>query len=172
MKLRLGFALLTTACVFHRRPALPPSIPPARGDQQIVFSLRYTDVAIGSGPAVAPRKCVFAHYTGWLTNGTKFDSSRDTAARGQPRDPISFPQSYRRVIAGWDLGFEGMKVGGKRRLFIPYQLGYGEAGRRPIPPKAELIFDVELMAVDDTIATPRAPNAQAPTCRKWAEVRR
>jgi peptidylprolyl isomerase len=156
--------------MFRRERALPASIPPAPGERQVAFALRYIDVAVGSGGAVAPRKCVFAHYTGWLTDGKKFDSSRDTMPNGRPRNPISFPQSYRRVIAGWDLGFEGMKVGGKRRLFIPYQLGYGEAGRSPIPPKAELIFDVEVMAVEDTIAAPRAANAQAPACRPWTDV--
>ena len=120
---------------------------------------------------VSPRKCLYAHYTGWLMNGTKFDSSRDTAQNGQPRSPISFPQSYRRVIAGWDLGFEGLRVGGKRRLFIPYQLAYGEAGRPPtIPPKSELIFDVELMAVADTLPEPRPANAQAPRCPTWTSV--
>jgi len=171
MRLRLGLLLFTTGCVFRREPSLPAPIPPAPGDKQTAFALRHIDVSIGSGAPVAPRKCVFAHYTGWLTNGTKFDSSRDTMPNGRPRNPISFPQSYRRVIAGWDLGFEGMKVGGKRRLFIPYQLGYGEAGRLPtIPQKAELIFDVELMAVDDTVAAPRAANAQSPTCRSWADV--
>ena len=170
MRLRLGILLLTTACMFRRQPALPASIPPAPGDQKVAFALRYTDVVLGTGAAVAPRKCVFAHYTGWLTNGTKFDSSRDTMPNGSPRTPISFPQSYRRVITGWDLGFEGMQVGGKRRLFIPHQLAYGEAGRGPIPPKAELIFDVELMAVEDTVAAPRAANAQSPTCRQWPDV--
>ena len=125
---------------------------------------------------IAPRKCVFANYTGWLTDGKKFDSSRDTTAAGKPRDLISFPQGARRVIAGWDLGFDGMKVGGQRRLFIPYQLAYGEAGRPPvIPPKAELIFDVEPMAIADTL--PRAeptPRGQGkpppPQCPTWAAV--
>jgi peptidylprolyl isomerase len=113
------------------------------------------------------------HYTGWLTDGKKFDSSRDTASGGKPREPISFPQGSRRVIAGWDLGFEGVKVGGRRRLFIPYQLAYGEAGRPPvIPPKSELIFDVELMAVADTLPrtepTPRGQQAPPPQCPTWA----
>ena len=81
------------------------------------------------------------------------------------------------MIAGWDLGFDGMKVGGQRRLFIPYQLAYGEAGRPPvIPPKAELIFDVELMAVADTLpraeATPRGQTAPPPQCPAWASVQR
>ena len=93
-------------------------------------------------------------------------------AAGKPRDPISFPQGARRVIAGWDLGFEGMKVGGQRRLFIPYQLAYGEAGRPPvIPPKAELIFDVELMAVADTLAARRA-NSARPAQRRRRSVQR
>ncbi len=80
------------------------------------------------------------------------------------------------MIAGWDLGFEGMRVGGKRRLFIPYQLGYGEAGRPPvIPPKAELIFDVELMAVADTLPhetmqLPRGTPAPPPQCARWSDV--
>ena len=124
-----------------------------------------------------PRKCLFAHYTGWLTDGTKFDSSRDTMPNGQPRTPIAFPQGARRVIAGWDLGFEGMRVGGQRRLFIPYQLAYGEAGRPPrIPERATLIFDVELMAVADTL--PRAAGVTsttvgglAPQCPSWESVK-
>lgn len=123
-----------------------------------------------------PRACVYAHYTGWLTDGKKFDSSRDTMPNGQPRTPIAFPQGARRVIAGWDAGFEGMRVGGQRRLIIPYQIAYGELGRPPvIPPKATLIFDVELMAVADTLpsagAPPLPPGAPAgPQCAPWRVV--
>ena len=139
--------------------------------------LRYEDLAAGNGQAAKAGDSVEVHYTGWLTDGTKFDSSRDTMPNGSPRTPIAFPQGARRVIAGWDLGFEGMKVGGKRRLFIPYQLAYGEAGRPPvIPPKSELIFDVELMAVADTLTRPSdaprpaTPAQAAPRCPTWAEV--
>jgi len=166
--------LAVTAC-FHRTPELPPPIPKIEGDKRLAFALRYTDVSIGTGPALAPRKSLYAHYTGWLTDGKKFDSSRDTTNDGQPRTPISFPQGSRRVIAGWDLGFDGMRVGGRRRLFIPYQLAYGEAGRPPvIPPKAELVFDVELMAVADTLpraeAAPRNQPAPPPQCPQWSAV--
>jgi hypothetical protein len=112
-------------------------------------TMKYVDLTVGTGaPAVAGKRFT-VHYTGWLKDGTKFDSSVDR------NEPFSFVQGRREVISGWDIGFEGMKVGGKRKLFIPYQLAYGEAGRGAIPPKAELIFDVELLGVSD------APTAAA-----------
>ena len=113
-------------------------------------TLRYIDIKAGDGAPAEAGKEFSVHYTGWLRDGTKFDSSVD---RGEP---ITFVQGRRQVIAGWDIGFEGMKVGGKRRLFIPYQFAYGEQGRGPIPPKAELVFDVELVGVKDAKAAPSA----------------
>lgn len=171
---------LVLAACGPRGRELPAPIPPIRGEERTAFSLRYIDVSPGSGALAEPRKCFFAHYTGWLTNGTKFDSSRDTMPNGQPRTPLSFAQGARRVIAGWDAGFEGMRVGGRRRLLIPYQLAYGELGRPPvIPPRSELIFDVELMAVADTLASgvssgPPAggPPQAGPRCPAWTDVNR
>lgn len=109
-------------------------------------SLRYIDITQGSGALAAAGKRYTVHYTGWLKDGTKFDSSLDR------KEPFQFVQGRRQVISGWDMGFEGMKVGGKRRLFIPYQMAYGETGTGPIPPKAELIFDMELLDVADVPA--------------------
>lgn len=169
-------ALSLTACL-HRAPEYPAPIPHVDAEPVVAFSLREIDVAPGTGALVSPRKCLYAHYTGWLTDGKKFDSSRDTMPNGKPREPISFPQGGRRVIAGWDAGFEGMRVGGRRRLIIPYQLAYGELGRPPvIPPKAELIFDVELMAIADTLprteAVARGQPAPPPQCPPWTTVNR
>ncbi len=170
-----ALAVSTSGCLMHRAPRAVTTIPPISGKTQQAFALRYVDVASGFGAQAAPKKCFYVNYTGWLTNGTKFDSSRDPGEDGKPRTPISFAQGARRVISGWDLGFEGMRVGGKRRLFIPYQLAYGEAGRPPvIPAKAELIFDVELMAVADPLpppeSAPRAP-APPPQCPAWETLR-
>ena len=167
-------AVALGACV-HRAPEYPAPIPHVDGKPVTAFALREIDLAPGNGALVAPRKCLYANYTGWLTDGKKFDSSRDTMPDGRPREPLPFPQGARRVIAGWDAGFEGMRVGGKRRLIIPYQLAYGEAGRPPlIPPKAELIFDVELMAIADTLPrtepVPRGQNAPPPQCPTWSSV--
>jgi FKBP-type peptidyl-prolyl cis-trans isomerase FkpA len=104
--------------------------------------LRYQDVAQGTGTQATAGKTVSVHYTGWLTNGEKFDSSRD---RNQP---FSFTLGAGQVIAGWDEGVAGMKVGGRRKLVIPPDLGYGTAGAPPdIPPGATLVFDVELIDV-------------------------
>ncbi len=154
--------------------ALPAAIPPLAGPEQIAIALRYVEGTVGTGAAVGPRQCVFVHYTGWLRDGTRFDSSRDTMPNGTARTPIGFPLGVRRVIAGWDLGFGGMRVGGQRRLFIPYALAYGESGRPPvIPERADLIFDLEVMAVTDTLPTAdaapqRGPRPQCPT---WAAAR-
>lgn len=155
---------------------LPTSIPAVKGKSTEAFALRHIETRIGTGTPARPRACFYAHYTGWLTNGTKFDSSRDPMPNGQPKPPISFPQGGKRVIIGWDVGFEGMKVGGQRRLFIPYQLGYGEIGRPPtIPARAPLIFDVELMAVADTLPraqpVPRGQTAPPPQCPSWDVVK-
>jgi FKBP-type peptidyl-prolyl cis-trans isomerase len=103
--------------------------------------VEYWDITIGTGATAVSGKNVSVHYTGWLTDGKKFDSSVD---RGKP---IEFPLGAGRVIKGWDEGLVGMKVGGKRQLRIPPSLGYGVRGAGPIPPNAILIFDVELISV-------------------------
>jgi len=104
--------------------------------------LEYWDINVGTGTTAAAGKTVKVHYTGWLTTGKKFDSSLD---RGQP---FSFPLGGGQVIRGWDEGVAGMKVGGKRQLRIPPDLGYGSRGAGGvIPPNATLIFDVELLDV-------------------------
>ncbi len=126
------------------------TMPAATGTPAVLYALKFVDLKIGDGefarPSTPPSGVVFytVHYTGWLTDGTKFDSSVD---RGEP---IVFPIGLRRVISGWDSGFEGMRVGGKRRLIIPWQLAYGATGRDPIPPKADLVFDLELIGQGNT----------------------
>ena len=111
--------------------------------------MRFVEGKPGTGSIAEPGKLLVLHYTGWLWDGTKFDSSRDKGT------PFSFEQGKRKVIPGFDAGFEGMRVGGTRRLMIPYQLAYGVKGRGKIPPKADLIFDVELLEVKD--APPSMP---------------
>lgn len=105
-------------------------------------NLEIEDLVVGTGAEATAGQNVQVHYTGWLTNGTKFDSSVD---RGQP---FVFPLGGGRVIQGWDQGVAGMKVGGKRKLTIPPELGYGARGAGGvIPPNATLVFEVELLGV-------------------------
>jgi len=105
------------------------------------MQLQIEDLLVGSGATAAPGGMMKMHYTGWLTNGKKFDSSLD---RGKP---FSFKLGAGQVIAGWDQGVPGMKVGGKRKLTIPSRLAYGSRGVGPIPANATLVFEIELLGV-------------------------
>ncbi|MEW5789676.1 MAG: FKBP-type peptidyl-prolyl cis-trans isomerase [Pseudomonadota bacterium] len=100
------------------------------------------ELVLGEGAEAQPGQAVSVHYTGWLTNGSKFDSSVDR------NEPFDFPLGRGYVIRGWDEGVAGMKVGGKRKLTIPPDLGYGPRGAGGvIPPNATLVFEVELLGV-------------------------
>lgn len=163
---------------------LPPGIPPVKGIPKTAFtiSLRYQDIKIGTGAVAEPDKLYKVHYTGWrASDGAKFDSSYDhrmpvfdkdhkpvMGADGKPQlapaEPLPFPQGRGGTITGFDQGFVGMRVGGKRRLFIPWQLGYGTRAipdRGPdhpgIPAKSDLIFDVELVDMTDMPAQATRP---------------
>lgn len=101
------------------------------------------DLTVGEGREAVSGKEVTVHYTGWLTDGEKFDSSKDR------KQPFTFPLGAGHVIKGWDQGVVGMKVGGVRKLTIPAALGYGARGAGGvIPPNATLVFEVELLSVD------------------------
>ena len=124
--------------------ASPPDGPQAKlGPKAVTMAngLKYEDLQVGTGKEAKNGTSIEVHYTGWLTDGTKFDSSKDS---GKPF-PLSLPGG---VIAGWNEGIPGMKVGGKRKLVIPPALGYGDQGQGTIPPGATLVFEVELLKVN------------------------
>jgi FKBP-type peptidyl-prolyl cis-trans isomerase len=149
---RIALFVLLTACSRVTEPdpiqrdpapAAAPKPPPTAAAPAAPGELVKLDIKLGTGAEAVKGKKVKVHYTGTLTDGSKFDSSVD---RGEP---FTFMLGAGEVIKGWDEGFAGMKVGGKRKLTIPYQMAYGEMGRPPkIPPKATLIFDVELLGVE------------------------
>ena len=138
----------TTATTGTAATSAPSASAPATSgategqERTLAGGLKVTDIKVGSGPMAESGSQVAVHYTGWLTDGSKFDSSLD---RGQP---ISFALGSGQVIRGWDEGLKGMRVGGKRKLTIPSSMAYGPEGRPPvIPPDATLVFEVELMDV-------------------------
>lgn len=138
------------------------------GIEPTSFSLDYIDTKVGTGELAGAHSYYSIHYSGYLLDGTKFDSSLD---RGEP---LSVAYGQHQVIPGWDTGFAGMRVGGKRRLIIPYQLAYGATAHGPIPAKSTLIFDVELLGISETpppakpkpVAPAPAPTAQPATAPK------
>ena len=140
-----GAALATGETSTPAAPAAPTAAAPAAQETTVTTAsgLKYEDLQIGDGAEAKTGDRVQVHYTGWLENGTKFDSSVD---RGRP---FEFPLGAGRVIRGWDEGVAGMKVGGKRKLVIPAALGYGDRGAGGvIPPGATLIFEVELLKIN------------------------
>lgn len=134
----------TEVTVTESAPAPSESTPTVAGDTITTASgLKYVIIQQGTGPKPVTGKMVAVHYTGYLTDGTKFDSSVD---RGEP---IKFPIGTGKVIKGWDEGIAILNTGSKARLIIPSELGYGAEGYDPIiPPSSTLIFDVELVAVE------------------------
>lgn len=147
-------ALVATACSgpteVDDRWAIPENITYAASlnirlneMERTSSGLYWQDLEVGSGAAAANGNTVTLHYTGWLPDGTMFETSRDE--RNQPLQP--FPLGVGLVIRGWDEGIVGMRPGGKRRLVIRPELAYGRSGRGSIPPLTTLVFDVELMAL-------------------------
>ncbi len=144
--IRLAGAAVALAVLSLNAPSFSQTATGARKMTELPSGLKYTDTVVGTGATAASGQKVTVHYTGWLdqngTKGKKFDSSVD---RGEP---FAFGLGARQVIRGWDEGVAGMKVGGKRTLTIPPELGYGARGAGGvIPANATLIFDVELLKV-------------------------
>jgi len=102
--------------------------------------LYYRDLVVGTGAVVADRQMLSMRYTGWLSDGTRFDGNEEGGA------PLTFPLGVKAVIDGWDQGIAGMRVGGQRQLIIPPALGYGPAGNGPVPPNAIMVFKVEVLS--------------------------
>lgn len=140
-----GVLIFIGVKIFQSRNSTVDSIPFANPDLEIITTdsgLQYQEITVGSGALAQAGQIVSVHYTGWLEDGTKFDSSVDRDA------PFEFNLGRGDVIQGWDEGVAGMQVGGKRLLIIPASLGYGDAGAGgTIPPGATLIFEVELLDI-------------------------
>jgi FKBP-type peptidyl-prolyl cis-trans isomerase len=146
-------ALLTALLAAGSLSAMPgiararqtePTPVPSPAPQEVITSsgLRYKDLQVGEGAEATKGKTVEIHYVGWLEDNTKFDASQD------PSHPLTFRIGIDDVIQGWHQGITGMKVGGRRRLVVPPELGYGKQGMgRIVPPNATLIFEVELVNV-------------------------
>lgn len=135
-------ALSTPVLATQEGKPMEPAKDAAAKETVTPSGLKYVDQKAGTGAEAKAGDVVSVHYTGWLENGTKFDSSRDR------NEPFRFKLGAGQVIKGWDEGVAGMKVGGKRRLTIPAELGYGKRGAGGvIPPNATLVFEVELLGI-------------------------
>jgi peptidylprolyl isomerase len=139
-------------------PALAASVREYLNVNPVSFSLAYIDTKIGTGELAAPHKWYSVLYTGYLQDGTVFDSS----AKHPDQGPFVLQQGAHAVIPGWDTGFYGMRVGGKRRLFIPHQLAYGPRANGAVPANADLVFDVELVSQSDKNPTPAPKTPPVP----------
>lgn len=142
--MKRSFLVLASLCVLPLACGNPTTGPKKKNERAVVTEsgLQYEDLKVGTGPAAAAGDLVEVHYTGQLTNGKVFDSSL------RRNEPFQFRLGAGDVIKGWDEGVAGMKVGGKRKLWVPPALGYGGRRMGDIPPNSELIFDVELLKIN------------------------
>ena len=150
---KIMFTLVTRpqATIEYASPAAIPTLATYLGVESNTITEYYADTKIGTGAPAEGSKYYTVNYTGYLADGTKFDTSLDR------KEPFQFTVGQHAVVAGWDTGFGGMKVGGSRRLYIPWELGYGTRPQAKIPPKSMLIFDIELVSVTNTPPPPKAP---------------
>ena len=156
----LSFISIPSVRLDYVSPLVDPGVRDALGLEPTTFSLDYSEIKVGTGELALPHKYYTVQYTGYLVDGTKFDSSLDRP------DPFVFPIGAHKVIAGWDLGTQGMHIGGKRRLYIPWQLAYGDRGQPPtIPARAELIFDIEILSQSDNPPAPKTPPTPPPAAK-------
>jgi len=148
----LAALLLGGGCLTEETPPEPviedASFAPAlavdlAASTRLPSGMYIRDLTVGAGAPLQPGQVVSVRYTGWLADGTKFDE------RGPGAQPLVYPHAAGYVIAGWDLGLAGLRVGGVRQLVIPPALGYGRLGQGPIPGNAILVFRVDLVAVQD-----------------------
>ncbi len=142
----LGCALAALLVLWPSLPRAAQEAPgnvPREGKEVLTPSgLRYTDLKVGQGDEARPGRIVEIHYTGWLEGGARFDANQDSDP------PLKFKLGEGQVIKGWDEGIAGMKVGGKRRLIVPADLGYGQQGAGSVvPPDATLRYEIELLSV-------------------------
>lgn len=145
VRLALALSLVAASAGCNDKVPEPDSTPKVERKPAAKDEFKAEDVVVGTGAEAKDGSTVKVQYTGTLKNGTKFDSSRDR------NEPFEFTLGKGQVIKGWDKGVVGMKVGGKRKLTIPSELGYGDKGSPPkIPGKATLVFEVELLAVNET----------------------
>ncbi len=160
-----------TSAVASPTPSAAASTQPSRG----ISDLGITDKRPGTGARASNHQCLYVHYIGLLPDGRQFDSTRDPLPNGRPQSPVAFELGTGIMMPGWEKGLVGMQVGGLRQLWVPFRLAYGAGGRPPaIPPRTDLVFDIELMAVAPTVPTSSsAPRAEtAPTCPSWGSVSR
>src|SRR3989344_4795265 len=143
-----GVALAAVMFMTNGEPQNKETAQLGKNSSEQITELKIEDIVVGTGREAKCGTAITVHYTGWLLDGTKFDSSYDHGV------PIQIPLCFGNVIKGWDDGLIGMKVGGKRKLTIPASLAYGERGQGPIPPNSPLIFEAELINVEGAEASP------------------
>lgn len=144
MKRSFFVLLLPALCLAAPACDRPATAAKKKSDRAVVTAsgLQYEDLVVGKGAPAEAGDLVEVHYTGWLTDGKEFDSSR------RRNEPLQFRLGEPGIIEGWQQGVAGMKVGGKRKLWIPPDLAYGKTGKGPIPPNAELVFEIELLRIN------------------------